>query len=102
MRFILFLALAALGACADFPDLDARVDAATRDAAYPTLPPLDPLIARASALKTSGQITAASVAAFDVRIANLRAKSVRLRAPIIDAATLARMRRGVAVPAAIR
>lgn len=102
MRFILLFTLATLGACADFPDLDARVDAATRDAAYPTLQPLDPLIARASALETNGQITTASVAAFDNRIANLRAKSARLRGPIIDAATRARMRRGVAVPVAIR
>jgi hypothetical protein len=102
MRVILILATATLGACANFPDLDERVDAATQGAAYPTLQPLDPLIARASSLETNGQIAPASVAALDDRIANLRAKSTRLRGPIIDTATRSRMRRGVAVPAAIR
>ncbi|MFT5630636.1 MAG: hypothetical protein ACI82I_001892 [Gammaproteobacteria bacterium] len=102
MRFILILALATTGACTAFPDLDARVDAATRNAAYPTLQSLGPLIAHASDLETNGQITPASVAAFNSRIANLRSKAARLRAPIIDTATQTRMRRGVAVPVAIR
>ncbi len=101
MRFILILTLATTG-CTAFPNLDARVDAATRNAAYPTLQSLDPLIARASDLGTNGQITTVSVAAFIGRITNLRNKATRLRAPIIDTTTHTRMRRGVAVPAAIR
>ena len=106
MRFNLILTLTALGlnlgACAAFPDLDARVDTATRNEPYPTLQSLDRLIARAAALNTNGQITPASVASFNGRIANLRGKASRLRAPIIDTTTHTRMRRGVAVPAAIR
>ena len=106
MRFNLILTLTALGltlgACAAFPDPDARVDTATRNAPYPTLQSLDRLIARAAALNTNGRITPASVASFNGRITNLRDKASSLRAPIINTATRSPMRRGVAVPAAIR
>ena len=100
MRIILMIAIAGLGACAEFPQLDDRIDAAALAADYPTLQPLDPLLAKAANQKNT--ITAASEAGFDSRIGTLRARAARLRGPVIDAATLARMRRGVAVPAAIR
>ena len=100
MRIILMIAIAALGACAEFPQLDDRIDAAALAADYPTLQPLDPLLAK-TANQTS-TITAASEAGFDSRITTLRSRTARLGSPVIDAATLARMLRGVAVPAAIR
>ena len=102
MRFILLLALVTLEACADFPDLDARVSGATRDAAYPKLEPLGPLIARVQILDTSDGVIPTSVVAFNDRINNLLAKSARIRGPVIDMATHNRMRGGVAVPASIR
>jgi len=100
MRMILMIAIAGLGACAEFPQLDDRIDAAALAADYPTLQPLDPLLAKAANQKST--ITAASEAGFDSHIGTLRARAARLRGPVIDAATRARMRRGVAVPAAIR
>jgi len=102
MRPTLIIAIASLVACTDFPDLDRRITDSARAAPYPTLQPLDPLLARAQNLADNGAITPASVAAFDDRIAGLRARAARLRGPVIDAATRARMRRGVAVSAAIR
>lgn len=102
MRFILLLALANLGACANFPDLDARVSAAIRDASYPKLEPLGPLIARVQILDKSASIIPTSVVALNDRINNLLAKSARIRGSVIDMETHNRMGRGVAVPASIR
>lgn len=102
LRLTLPIALFALVACVDFPDLDDRITPAARAADYPTLQPLDPLLAQAAMQQTNGAITPASVATFDNKIAALRAKAAGLRGPIIDRATRAHMRRGVAVPAAIR
>ena len=102
MRFILLLALANLGACANFPDLDARVSAAIRDASYPKLEPLGPLIARVEILDKSASIIPTSVVALNDRINNLLAKSARIRGSVIDMETHNRMGRGVAVPASIR
>lgn len=48
MRMILMIAIAGLGACAEFPQLDDRIDAAALAADYPTLQPLDPLLAKAA------------------------------------------------------
>lgn len=93
MRLIVLIAIAGLGACADFPEIDGTIDAAARNADFPTLQPLAPLLVAAN--QTGTQINPASVVNFDTRIA-------RLRGPVVDAATRARMQRGVAVPAAIR
>lgn len=102
MRLIVLIAMTGLAACADVPQLDDRIGEAARAADYPTLLPLDPLLAAAAANETAGQITPASVAAFDSRIATLRARAARIRGPVIDGATRRRMQRGVAIPAAIR
>lgn len=102
MRLPLFLVLASLVACAEFPQLDADIDAAARGAAFPDLQPLEPLIAKADAMQASARVAPASIASFDTRIARLTVRAAALRAPVITAATRARLRRGVAVPAAIR
>lgn len=100
MRLIVLIAIAGLGACADFPEIDGTIDAAARNADFPTLQPLAPLLVAAN--QTGTQINPASVVNFDTRIAALRTRAARLRGPVVDAATRARMQRGVAVPAAIR
>lgn len=97
-RFSLILLLA-LSACATFPELDASIDDAARAAPYPELVPLQPILARANALGTTGRITPASEQAFDARVAGLRARAARLRGPVVDAATRARMRRGISLAA---
>tara|TARA_R110002094_G_scaffold47079_1_gene58731 strand:+ start:260 stop:568 length:309 start_codon:yes stop_codon:yes gene_type:complete len=102
MRLPLVIALASLGACAEFPQLDGAIDAAARNAPYPVLQPLGPLLAQARAQQSTGQSTPARIAAFETRLVSLQSRATRLRGPVIDAQTRARLRRGVAVPAAIR
>jgi hypothetical protein len=82
--------LTLLTACAQFPALDEGVSEADRNAPYPTLIPLAPLIAQADALGGS-----VSNIGFDGRIATLNARAAALRGGIIDPATRARMRAGV-------
>tara|TARA_R110002051_G_scaffold63765_4_gene116042 strand:- start:4268 stop:4576 length:309 start_codon:yes stop_codon:yes gene_type:complete len=102
MRLPFLIALASLGACAEFPQLESTIDAAARNAPYPVLQPLGPLLAQADAQQSKAPLTAASVAAFETRLASLQARANRLRGPVIDAQTRARLRRGVAVSSAIR
>lgn len=102
MRLPLIIVFAGLTACAAFPQLDANLDAKARAADFPRLQPLTPLLAQADTMQATGQISPVTVARFAARTAQLSARASRLRGPVIDAATLARMRRGVAVPAAIR
>ncbi|MDG1864072.1 MAG: hypothetical protein P8J02_12885 [Yoonia sp.] len=100
MRLTVMIAIAGLSACAAFPTIDGTLDATAKVADYPTLLPLEPLLAAATA--SGAQISPASEAAFSSKIAALRAKAARLRGPVIDAQTRSRMQRGVAVSAAIR
>ena len=82
-----------LGGCADAPSLDGRISAAAAAAPYPTLQPLVPLLARAAA---PGRITPQTTSAAQGEAAGLRARAAALRGPVIDAATRARMQRGIA------
>lgn len=100
MRLIVMIAIAGLGACTEFPALDGTIDAAAKSADFPTLQPLEPLLALVD--QGSAQINPANVTSFAGRINTLRARASRLRGPVIDATTRAKMQRGVAVPAAIR
>lgn len=102
MRYAIGFIFVVLVGCADFPALDGAVDDTARNAGFPSLVPLDPLLAKVDQQTATSQITAASVATLDGRIAALRTKAARLRGPIIEPRVRARMRRGVAVPAAIR
>ena len=91
MRLPFLLSLIGLAACADVPALEDRIDAAARDAPYPALINIDPLLAQAStatpALAIEQDVTA--------RAAALRARANRLRGPIIAPGLRARMARGV-------
>lgn len=95
MRLIQIIVLIALVACTPRPQLNGTIDAAARNAPYPVLVPLAPLLAQADAAAATSQITPASVADFDARIAALHARAIRLRGPVISAATRARMRAGI-------
>ncbi len=94
MARITILALFCLSACTAFPVLDNRISAAAAAAPYPDLVPLGPLLARATA---SDPITAVNLAEIDARVAALNARAARLRQPVINSASRARMRTGVAV-----
>ncbi len=86
------LFLIVLTACTEFPALDGTIDPALRDAPYPALVPLSPLVAQANAADRG----AANVeTALTPRLASLRARAARLRGPVIPPAARARMLRGV-------
>jgi len=91
MRPVL-LFLLAVAACTQFPELDARVGAADRSAAFPALLPAGPIIAAANAVGPNAQ---AANAGPDARIAALRQRAQGLRAPVIPAPVRARMIQGV-------
>lgn len=69
-------------------------------APYPSLIPLDPLLAQAAVLDSGAQ-PGAELPGADLpgRIAALNARAAALRRPIIDPTTRARMEAGVASPA---
>lgn len=78
--------------CSDFPELDAAVTPAARQAGYPSLIPINQLIDGAQDV----QITPQTVANLQGRVSGLQARAARLRGPVIDAATRARMRAAIA------
>lgn len=83
---------ALLAGCSDFPELDNAVSPTARKAGYPDLLPIDQLIVGAQEV----QITEETVSTLRSRIARLNARAARLRGPVIDAATRARMRTAIA------
>lgn len=82
----------ALAGCSNFPELDAAVTPAARTADFPSLVPISPLIAGAQQV----QITEETVATLQGRVSGLKARAARLRGPIIDGATRARMQAAMA------
>ncbi len=86
MRRPALLLLLCLAACARPPALDARLSEADRSAPYPAPVPLGPLLALADAapMAPAGDLSG--------RVAALVARASALRGPVIDAATVARIR----------
>lgn len=82
-----------LGGCAQVPELDATVPDHLDDAAYPALVPLD------GSLTTAVHPADAAKKIEDTlsgRRDRLQARAARLNTPIVDPATRARMKTGVA------
>ncbi len=102
MRCLLIISFGGLIGCTDFPDVGGQITQSNAAAPYPVLQPLEPLLAKIDALDTTNAITAASVVNMNNRIVSLQARAASLRGPVVEPAVRARMRRGVAVPAAIR
>ncbi|WP_420859966.1 hypothetical protein [Marivivens marinus] len=95
MKFKYLIPLALLAACAEFPALD-RVDVTSAERApYPAIIPLGPVLAGLD--QTSGQspLTPEFAASLTARLRALQARAARLRGPVIDGTTRARMRAGV-------
>ena len=78
--------------CSDFPELDAAISPAARQAGYPSLLPMGPLMTDVAEV----QITEETTATLHARASNLRARAARLRGPVVDSATRARMRAAIA------
>lgn len=93
MRLALIISLAGLCACTAFPDLENRIDDATRAQGYPQLASLDPVLAQNR--QDAALITPVTTAVIKARIAELRVKAQRLRGPVVDATSRARMLRGL-------
>lgn len=91
MRPALLLAtVVGLVGCAKIPDVGGADATAARNAPYPTLVPLSDVLNTVQ--NTPSQITPATVATTNDRIARLRARAASLRGPVVDAGTRSRMR----------
>ncbi len=82
---------AALAACTAFPELDGTLPPSADAADYPRLVPVEPLLEAAQEV----QITETTQSGIEARVAALKARAARLRGPIVDSTTRARMRAGV-------
>lgn len=89
MRLLLLILVLGIGGCADFPELDGLVDERDAGAIYPDLVPLGPILAQA---EQAGPPRDPGAGVLD-RAAALEARAARLRGPVIDAATRARIDR---------
>ncbi|MEP3845630.1 MAG: hypothetical protein ABJM43_09855 [Paracoccaceae bacterium] len=77
-----------LASCATFPELDSSFSPAARTADFPALVPLEPLLAQNAGTGTNPQET---VKTLEGRLASLRARAARLRGPVLDRASRARL-----------
>jgi hypothetical protein len=78
--WLILTLLLAIPACTEFPELDAKVDAAARTAPYPDLIPVEEIRARVAA----PQIETSTSSDVNARAARLRARAARLRATPIN------------------
>ncbi len=90
-RAVCAVLLCALAACEEFPELDGTVPAHMKEAGFPTLVPVEPLVTAARA----PAITETTMAGMAARVAALRTRAARLSGPVVDRATKARMARGI-------
>ncbi|WP_166416146.1 hypothetical protein [Cochlodiniinecator piscidefendens] len=91
-QIMIALLLPAMGACAQFPSVDASVSDRARQADFPTLLPMDQL----TQYNTPPQIDDALVGSLEARVANLRARAARLRGQVISQQTRQYLQDGAA------
>lgn len=72
----LLILTACIAGCVQFPEIDDATDPRVEQADYPTLVPLDPILASVAAPAPE---TAETEAELEARIAGLRARAARLR-----------------------
>ena len=86
------LALATLGACTQFPELDSTVTPELAAAPYPDLVPVEPLLAQA----TAGRVDPVQTeAALQGRLSRLRVRAARLRGSVLTGRERQRRREGL-------
>lgn len=88
MRTAFIVLLSGLAACADVPALEDRIDAAARNAPYPALINIDPLVAQLGAPPPTADPLSG-------RIAALQARADGLRGAVIAPPLRARLAQGV-------
>lgn len=79
-RWVMIFLVGALPACTDFPEVDAALQAEGTTGDFPTLLPMDTLLARADGVTVTTEIST-NVAD---RLAALRRKADRLRGPVLS------------------
>lgn len=80
----------ALAACTEFPELDVAVPDSATKGPYPALLPMEQILAG-----PEPTVSEETLGNMQSRVAALKARASRLRRPVVDAPTRARMRRGV-------
>ncbi|SLN27939.1 hypothetical protein [Roseisalinus antarcticus] len=88
---LILLCCALQAGCARFPALDSRLTEADRNAPYPALVPIGPILEQAA--EASGEADPA--AGLDARAAALRNRAAGLRSPVVPDETRRRMGRGI-------
>ncbi len=84
--------LLVLAACSERPDLESTITDAARDAPWPDLVPLEPLLAASAPPR---ERTGAPETGLAARRDRLQQRAQRLNAAVVDADTRSRMRAGV-------
>ncbi len=86
------LALCALTACTQFPELDQTVSPDLENADFPALIPLDPILA---GTRTATRDNTQTQAALEARVANLRARAARIRGSVLTGRERQRLAEGL-------
>lgn len=92
MRLILFVFPLAIFGCTQFPELDNAVSDRAKEADFPTLVPIQSLLAQSATITTPPEQTISTLTA---RADALRNRAARLQGEVVDANTRERMRNGV-------
>lgn len=88
MRILLICTILFLPACTQFPELDARLPDDTRDASYPTLLPVDEILAgRRLPAKRGTELTET----IEARVSALKTRANRLRRSVLSPTDRARL-----------
>ncbi len=86
------LALCALTACTQFPELDQTVSPDLENADFPALIPLDPILA---GTRTATRDNTQTQAMLEARVANLRARAARIRGSVLTGRERQRLAEGL-------
>lgn len=84
----LFIVSLCLVGCVQFPEIDDATSETARTAPYPKLIPLDPI---ADILNGPGTAPVETEETLEARVAGLRSRADRLRAPVLSANDRARL-----------
>lgn len=86
------LALCALTACTQFPQLDETVTPDLENADFPALVPLEPILANT---RTAQRDNTQTQAVLEARVASLRARAARIRGSVLTGRERQRLAEGL-------
>ena len=91
-RLSILIAVLALGACTQFPELDNTITPDLERAEFPALVPVEPLLAAATAGRVDPVQTETALLG---RLSRLRARADRLRGSVLSGRERQRLREGM-------